>query len=159
MSNRLKAKSCRPQVQVRKYYGELPLIDCCGGQLNQVFTTILSNALDALDNCAVDRGEDWQPYIEIETSVMGEMAVIEIRNNGGAIPPEIREHLFDSCVIRKPQGLGTGMGLPISHDIITQTHGGRLTCEVEGDRVGFIIEIPMQPDLTPPSREVQAASR
>ncbi|WP_159788756.1 sensor histidine kinase [Sodalinema gerasimenkoae] len=158
LSNRLKAKSFRPQIEVRKQYGELPLIDGCSGQLNQVFTNILSNAIDALDESAGNQGQDWHPYIEIHTSLRGEMAAITMSNNGSSIPPEVQEHLFDAFFTTKPQGKGTGMGLSISHQIITQKHGGRLSCEVEGDRVGFIIEIPVQQRLTPPSREPQTAS-
>ncbi|TVR10005.1 MAG: hybrid sensor histidine kinase/response regulator [Phormidium sp. GEM2.Bin31] len=158
LSNRIKAKSFRPQIEVRKSYGELPLIESCRGQLNQVFTNILSNAIDALDEAAVSQNPGWLPYIEISTSVEGESVAIAISNNGGSITPEVQEHLFDTFFTTKPQGKGTGMGLSISHQIITQTHGGRLSCEVEGDRVCFLIEIPIQQRLSPPSREPQTAS-
>ncbi|NMG58868.1 response regulator [Geitlerinema sp. P-1104] len=157
LSNRIKAKSFRPQIEVRRSYGELPLIDSFSGQLNQVFTNILSNAMDALDEAALSQNPGWQPYIEISTSVEREWVAIAISNNGGSIPPEIQEHLFDAFFTTKPPGKGTGMGLSISHQIITQTHGGRLSCEVEGDRVCFRIEIPIQQRLTPPAREPQTA--
>jgi signal transduction histidine kinase len=156
LSNRIKAKSFRPDIQVHKIYGELPLIDCCSGQLNQVFTNILSNAIDALDESALRQPQDWRPYIEIETAIQGDQVSITIANNGGTMSPEVQDHLFEPFFTTKPRGKGTGMGLSISHQIITEKHGGQLHCRVEGDRVEFVIEIPIRQTLTPTPHPHQA---
>ena len=158
LSNRIKAKSFRPDIQVKKVYGDLPLIDCCSGQLNQVFTNILSNGIDALDESASHQSQDWHPCIEIHTAVEGEQARITISNNGGTMPREVQEHLFEPFFTTKPRGKGTGMGLSISHQIITEKHRGQLHCRVEGDRVIFVIEIPIRQAIAPAPRQHQTTS-
>jgi signal transduction histidine kinase len=163
LSNRIKAKSFRRDIQVNKIYGELPLIDCCSGQLNQVFTNILSNAIDALDESALRQSRDWCPCIEIETAVEGDQVRITIANNGGTMSREVQDHLFEPFFTTKPRGKGTGMGLSISHQIITEKHGGQLQCQVEGDRVVFVIEIPIRQTIAsipePHQPEQQQATR
>lgn len=149
LSNRIKAKSFRCDIRVNKVYGDLPLIDCSSGQLNQVFTNILSNAIDALDESATDQPQDWIPRIDIQTAVEGDQVSITITNNGGTMPPEVQERLFEPFFTTKPRGKGTGMGLSISHQIITEKHGGQLHCRVEGDRVMFVIQIPIQQTIAP----------
>ncbi|OAB55046.1 hybrid sensor histidine kinase/response regulator [Phormidium willei BDU 130791] len=156
LSNRIKAKSFRPDIQIDKIYGELPLIDCCSGQLNQVFTNILSNAIDALDDSALRQSQDWRPCIEIKTAVQGDQVSITIANNGGTLSREVQDHLFEPFFTTKPRGKGTGMGLSISHQIITEKHGGQLQCQVDGDRVKFVIEIPIRQPITPTPHPHQA---
>ncbi|MFP4220918.1 MAG: response regulator [Phormidium sp.] len=158
LSNRIKAKSFRRDIQVNRVYGNLPLIDCCSGQLNQVFTNILSNAIDALDESASHQPQDWRPCIEIHTAVEGEQASITISNNGATMPAAVQEHLFEPFFTTKPRGKGTGMGLSISHQIITEKHRGQLHCQVEGDRVEFVIQIPIRQAIAPTPRQHQTTS-
>ncbi|KPQ38089.1 MAG: Response regulator receiver domain [Phormidium sp. OSCR] len=158
LSNRIKAKSFRRDIQVNRVYGDLPLIDCCSGQLNQVFTNILSNAIDALDESASHQPQDWRPCIEIHTAVEGEQASITISNNGATMPAAVQEHLFEPFFTTKPRGKGTGMGLSISHQIITEKHRGQLHCQVEGDRVEFVIQIPIRQAIAPTPRQHQTTS-
>ena len=128
-----------------KEYGNLPNVECCAGQLNQVFMNILANAVDALES-ALASGICANPQIHIITlSLASERIVIKIADNGMGIPPDIQQRLFDPFFTTKPVGKGTGMGLSISYQIITQKHNGSLQC-ISKPELGaeFVIEIPLR---------------
>jgi two-component system, NtrC family, sensor kinase len=142
LQNRLKVRCNRPEIEVIKEYGSLPIFKCCPGQLNQVFMNIISNAIDAIDDIPEHQG-----YIRIQTSVNANYSgiLIQIADNGSGITPEIKEQLFTPFFTTKPFGKGTGLGLSISRQIIVETHGGNLECESElGKGTHFKIEIPLQ---------------
>ncbi|MFM9267813.1 CBS domain-containing protein [Tychonema sp. BBK16] len=161
LQHRLKAQGGHPAIQIIKKYGDLPLIDCCGGQINQVFMNIISNAIDALDE-QIQNGS-WGrinaknapvpiansplsvPSITICTEVIdGNFVAIRISDNGGGIPDHIRSKLFDPFFTTKPVGKGTGLGLSISYHLIVEQHGGRLKCISDvGVGTEFAIEIPI----------------
>ncbi|MEH2370244.1 MAG: ATP-binding protein [Nostoc sp.] len=141
---RLKSQSHRPQITVIKDYGEIPKIQCFAGQLNQVFMNILANAIDALEE-AFQNGICPEPIIRISSAQVNENIVIHIADNGTGIPEAIQSHLFDPFFTTKPVGKGTGMGLSISYQIITEKHGGSLQCvSLPGQGAEFIITIPIR---------------
>ena len=147
LSHRLKPQSNRPQILVVKQYGELPLVECHAGQLNQVFMNILANAIDALNEAGelcLQKSEP--PMIIIATQVMdGDRIAISITDNGPGIPPEVKQHLFDSFFTTKPAGKGTGLGMSISHTIITENHSGALRLvSTSGKGASFVIELPIR---------------
>ncbi|HEY9763146.1 MAG TPA: PAS domain S-box protein [Trichocoleus sp.] len=142
LQSRLKAKGPRPMIEVVQRYGSIPPIECYAGQLNQVFMNILSNAIDALEE-AWEKQPALQPKIVIETRLTRSKLIIKIADNGPGIPPETQARLFDPFFTTKPIGQGTGMGLSISYQIITERHGGTLTCESKaGEGTVFTITIP-----------------
>lgn len=139
-------------VKIIKEYGNLPLVECCAGQLNQVFMNIISNAIDALENQPAPR------TITIRTEVMngegddsslspiaaGKFAVIRISDNGPGMAEPVINRSFDPFFTTKPVGKGTGLGLSISHHIIVEKHGGILKCISEpGKGAEFWIQIPL----------------
>ena len=141
-------------IEVVKKYGELPLVSGYSGQLSQVFLNLLVNALDALTEYAADRELDtqcpdnWQPQIEITTKVVetadGKWAAIGIADNGPGISPENQQHIFDTFFTTKPAGKGSGMGLAISHQIVTEKHGGQLKLRSQpGQKTEFEILLPI----------------
>ncbi|MEH2357080.1 MAG: ATP-binding protein [Nostoc sp.] len=141
---RLKFQSSRPQITVIKDCGEIPKIQCFAGQLNQVFMNILANAIDALEE-AFQNGLCPEPIIRISSAQVNENIVIQIADNGTGIPEAIQSHLFDPFFTTKPVGKGTGMGLSISYQIITEKHGGSLQCvSLPGQGAEFIITIPIR---------------
>ncbi|NJN71961.1 MAG: PAS domain-containing protein [Limnothrix sp. RL_2_0] len=154
LQSRLKGKQDHTEIQVVKNYGELPLIECYPGQLNQVFMNILSNAIDALNGYSADKSPEElaeKPnQITITTQQLVSMSntqnwiLIRIHDNGAGIPEKVRKKLFNPFFTTKDVGKGTGLGLSISHSIVVEKHGGQLSCFSElGHGAEFMIEIPV----------------
>ncbi|MBD2195081.1 HAMP domain-containing histidine kinase [Calothrix anomala FACHB-343] len=149
LQHRLKARSPYPAIEIIKDYGNLPQVECYAGQLNQVFMNILSNAIDAMEEQNSQRTVaeiKAQPsQITIRTSVIDSQWVeIAIADNGVGIPENIQQRIFDPFFTTKPVGKGTGMGMSISYQIITEKHRGKLTCfSTLGEGTEFVIQIPI----------------
>ena len=142
LQNRLKAKSEYPEIEIIKEYGDLPLVECYAGQLNQVFMNLLTNAIDALEESPFTKK---QPKILIHTSLKDERVFISITDNGIGMSQDINKRLFDPFFTTKPVGKGTGMGLSISYQIIVQKHCGQLMCiSAPGEGAEFLIVIPLK---------------
>jgi signal transduction histidine kinase len=141
LQNRLKAQSERPEIAVIKQYGQLPLLNCYPGQLNQVYMNLLSNAIDALEQ---DR-TIINPHILIHTTLINNNIEIRIADNGSGIKSEVLERIFDPFFTTKPVGKGTGLGLSISYHIIVENHKGKLLCNSQlGKGTEFIIKLPIR---------------
>ncbi|MBD2488564.1 ATP-binding protein [Aulosira sp. FACHB-615] len=150
LENRLKAKPNYPGIKVIKDYGKLPLVECYAGQLNQVFMNILTNAIDAIEERDAQRTlkemQATPSRIRIDTAVENETQIaIKIADNGLGIPEDIQKRIFDPFFTTKPIGKGTGMGMSISYQIITENHHGTLECiSSVGKGTEFIIMIPLK---------------
>ncbi len=144
LQNRINSNSKKARIEIIKEYGDLPLIECYAGQLNQVFMNILINALDALDELVHKE----KKIIRITTSLHNSHLVrINIADNGPGMTEEVKKKLFDPFFTTKSVGKGTGMGMSISYQIINQKHRGNLICFSEvGKGAEFIIEIPVKQD-------------
>ncbi|HEY9909394.1 MAG TPA: ATP-binding protein, partial [Thermosynechococcaceae cyanobacterium] len=147
----------RPAIAVVKNYGELPLVECYAGQLNQVFINLLTNAIDALDahyaNAAI--GSHFAPTrsigappltIWIRTEYLAQEQVsIHITDNGLGMDADTKRKLFDPFFTTKDVGEGTGLGLSITYQIVVGQHRGRLLCHSEpGQGAEFVVEIPIR---------------
>ncbi|MFB2933752.1 GAF domain-containing protein [Aerosakkonemataceae cyanobacterium BLCC-F154] len=143
LQNRLKANGTNPQIEIVKDYGELPLVECFAGQLNQVFMNIISNAIDALEERKDNNNSS--PTIIISTELCNaDSILISIADNGPGIPTKAKKRLFDAFFTTKPVGKGTGLGLSISYKIIVDRHQGSLWCESTlGKGTEFFIKIPL----------------
>ncbi len=142
---RLQATASHAAIKVIKEYSSLPLIQCCSGQMNQVFMNLLSNAIDALEEIgqeqSLELGQDQESTIWIHTEIDDSYTKITIADNGMGIPEDIRSRIFDPFFTTK--SLGTGLGLSISHQIIVEKHGGKLYCDsTVGEGTKFYMEIP-----------------
>jgi len=168
LQNQLKATSHLVEVELVKEYGDLPLVECYPGQLNQVFMNLLSNAIDALEElrrvnaqAQLSNGESSTPYptIVIQTAIkevkrpksqrksssVNQWVVVRIADNGSGMTEVVRQRLFDPFFTTKPVGKGTGLGLSISYQIVVEKHGGYLQCNSEpGQGSEFVIEIPLR---------------
>lgn len=144
LQNRLKSNSRWCEIQVIKEFANLPPVRCYAGQLNQALMNILVNAIDALNEVMENSGPV-QPQIRIRTNQIYDNWVrIAIADNGPGIPAQVQPRLFDPFFTTKPVGKGTGMGLAISYQIITEKHQGKLMCHSKlGQGTEFVIEIPM----------------
>jgi two-component system, NtrC family, sensor kinase len=144
LQHRIKAQSNRPQIELVKEYGEIPKIQCFAGQVNQVFMNILANAIDALEE-AFEKGLCTEPIIRITSAQVNENIAITIADNGTGIPEAVQPHLFEPFFTTKPVGKGTGMGLSISYQIITEKHRGSLQCISSPEQgTEFVITIPIR---------------
>lgn len=149
LHNRLKARPDRPEIKLIRHYAQVPLVECYAGQLNQVFMNILANAIDALEESYEQRSQI-QPSalpgcITITTEVVRDWVSIRIADDGPGMSELTRQRLFDPFFTTKPIGKGTGLGLSISYQVITDRHGGRLSCYSEPNQgAEFLIEIPMR---------------
>ena len=128
-------------VEVERHYDRsLPPIRVYGNTLNQVWTNILDNAIDATGG---------KGRIEIRTMRQDEHIVVEIEDNGQGIPTEVLPRIFEPFFTSKPQGQGTGLGLDTAWRIITEEHAGTITATSEPGRTIFRISLP----ITPPDGE------
>jgi signal transduction histidine kinase len=150
LQHRLKSSSDSTNILLVKEYGNLPLVECYAGQLNQVFMNVIGNAIDALQSNQLSDRNSVSPQIKISTAV-GQLngnvpsAVIRIADNGSGISESMRERIFDPFFTTKPVGKGTGLGLSISYQIVVEKHGGVLKCCSEsGKGTEFAIEIPIR---------------
>lgn len=158
LQNRLKASPNRPAIQVIKHYGDLPKVECYAGQLNQVFMNILVNAIDALEetikansrkashHSATSQTAHPESRIQIYTNApTSDRIVIRIADNGPGMTENVQQRLFDPFFTTKPIGKGTGLGMSISYQIVTDKHGGTLRCiSAPAQGTEFVIEIPTQ---------------
>ncbi|MBW4689019.1 MAG: GAF domain-containing protein [Komarekiella atlantica HA4396-MV6] len=150
LQHRLRAKPESPAIELVKEYGDLPLVECYAGPLNQVFMNVLSNAIDALEDSKESKSESHNSQIIIRTAI-GELegnvksVIIRIADNGLGIPETVRTRICDPFFTTKPVGKGTGLGLSISYQIIVEKHGGVFKCDSQpGLGTEFWIEIPMK---------------
>ncbi|MEM6451021.1 MAG: ATP-binding protein [Cyanobacteria bacterium P01_D01_bin.105] len=162
LQHRLKATDQRPDVQVLKHYAKLPLVECYPSQLNQVFMNVLANAIDAMEDTNQNRSyaeiEETPNKITIQTQTIDDQWIeITIADNGPGIPEAIRDRIFDPFFTTKPVGSGTGLGMSISYQIVTQHHQGKFSCTPAPKQgTEFIIQIPMAQNATNPSQESQS---
>jgi predicted ATPase/signal transduction histidine kinase len=142
LQKRFKGSGNQREVKVIKDYGNLPNVTCYASQLNQVFLSLITNAIDALEDSSKLVKN---PQIMIRTEVRENNQVrISISDNGVGIPPHIQERIFDPFFTTKPVGKGTGLGLAVSYAIVKKHHG-KLTCHsTVGEGTEFHIEIPIQ---------------
>lgn len=147
LQHRLKEQSERPAIEVIKNYGKLPLVECYAGQLNQVFMNIIANSIDALEEFLIKNHQNVKPpQISITTKILdNDFISIRIADNGIGIPEDIQRQIFNPFFTTKPIGKGTGMGMSISYQIITEKHSGKLECySTLGVETEFVIEIPVR---------------
>jgi signal transduction histidine kinase len=118
----------------RDYSPNLPRIEAYASELNQVWTNIIDNAIDAMNG----RGE-----IKIRTYEEDQRVIVELTDNGPGIPEEIQSRIFEPFFTTKAPGHGTGLGLHISHDIIANRHHGQLLVESKPGETKFKAILPI----------------
>jgi signal transduction histidine kinase len=156
LQHRLKDKAERPAIQVIRDYGNLPLIECYPGQINQAFMNILANAIDALEEANVKRTyqelKENPNLITIRTAMIDSKWVrIAISDNGTGMSESVQKRLFDPFFTTKSVGKGTGLGLAISYQIVTEKHGGKLDCfSIPSEGTEFVIQILVQQQIRDP---------
>ncbi len=118
----------------RDYAPDLPRIEAFAGELNQVWTNILDNAIDALGQ---------QGEIKIHTFRDGDQVVVELADSGPGIPAEIQSRVFEPFFTTKPPGVGTGLGLNIAYNVINK-HYGEIVLKSKPGETCFQVRLPIK---------------
>ncbi|GAB1540943.1 ATP-binding protein [Scytonema sp. NUACC21] len=122
-------------VLTREYDRSLPRINAYGSELNQVWTNLIDNAIDAMSSS----GRIW-----IRTSREKNCILVEIADNGPGIPPEIQSRIFDPFFTTKGVGEGSGLGLYIAYRIVVEHHQGNISVISEPGNTRFQIRLPIE---------------
>ncbi len=115
------------------YDRDLPKLTVRGSELNQVWTNLLDNAIDALGDSGT---------ISIKTMRDGDCAEVKIADDGPGIPEAVRDRVFDTFFTTKDVGAGTGLGLSTARRIVVDRHDGSLTVDSEPGRTVFRVRLP-----------------
>ena len=127
----------REGVEVRtEFAADLPEIEAYGSELNQVWTNLVDNAIDAM-------GGSGTLSLGVERDPGGDGVRVSVCDTGPGIPDEVRARLFEPFYTTKPPGKGTGLGLHISHDVVAR-HGGRIDVETSAAGTCFVVTLPAQ---------------
>jgi len=120
----------------RDYAPDLPRLWVHGSELNQVWTNIIDNAIDATGGTGT---------IILRTRQESDRVVVEIEDDGPGMPAQVAAQAFDPFFTTKEPGMGTGLGLNISHNIIVTQHGGTISVDSSPGRTCFRVELPSAP--------------
>jgi signal transduction histidine kinase len=119
---------------VREYAADLPTIEAYAGELNQVWTNIIDNAVDAMEGTGT---------LRISTRPADGSVVVEIADTGPGMPPEVAARVFEAFYTTKDVGQGTGLGLDIARRIVVERHGGSIDLETGPQGTTFRVALPL----------------
>lgn len=123
---------------------DVPLVNAVPEDLSRVLVNLFNNAFYAVKQRGLTaEHESFAPTVSVRTLQERGQVIIQIQDNGGGIPEEVRDKIFQPFFTTKPTGQGTGLGLSISYDIITKGHGGQLSVDTEPGRTVFTIQLPI----------------
>jgi signal transduction histidine kinase len=125
---------------VRDYGNDVPRIEAIAGELNQVWTNLIDNAIDAMKGTGT---------LRVSTRVNENGVVVEIGDTGPGMPKEVQARAFEPFYTTKDVGKGTGLGLDISRRIIVERHGGEITIESRADETVLRVRLPLRPTTSP----------
>ena len=128
------------KIRIVRDFGELPMVECLAGKINQVFMNIINNAVHALAD-HIDTITD--PKIELKTRSLGDFVSIEISDNGPGMPDHVKQRIFEPFFTTKAVGKGTGLGLSIVYSIIENHKGTLEVFTEEGQGTTFKITLPV----------------
>jgi signal transduction histidine kinase len=119
---------------VKDFDRSLPPVPVYAGELNQVWTNLIDNAVQAMGGSGT---------LTVRTYAENGNARVEIGDTGPGIPPELRQRIFEPFFTTKPVGQGTGLGLDVAYRIVVGRHGGSLTVESEPGNTRFVVCLPL----------------
>jgi signal transduction histidine kinase len=131
---------------VRDYDDAVGDVEIVPQEIGRVLINLLGNAFDASQEYAErvsGTNGEYSPTVRVKTRRNGSSVKIQIEDNGSGVPADLRERIFEPFFTTKPSGSGTGLGLSMSFDIVTQGHGGTLTVEnADPHGANFVITLP-----------------
>jgi PAS domain S-box-containing protein len=138
-------------VAIRREYGsDLPRIGAYGSELNQVWTNLIDNAIDAMNGAG---------SLVIRTRREDDQVIVEIEDDGPGISPAIQDQVFDPFFTTKEPGKGTGLGLATSYGIVTEKHHGNLSVVSQPGSTRFIVRLPIEALEVPAPLSEKASDR
>ncbi len=120
---------------VREYAADVPLVEAFPGELNQVWTNLVDNALDAMAG---------QGTLRVVTRRDGDEVVVEVADTGPGMPAEVAERAFEAFFTTKDVGQGTGLGLDIARRIVVDRHGGQIVIHPEPGKTVMEVRLPVR---------------
>jgi signal transduction histidine kinase len=120
---------------VRDYGGDVPAIDAHAGELNQVWTNLIDNAIDAMGG---------EGTLRLCTRAEQDHIVIEVIDTGPGMPPPVAERAFEPFYTTKAAGQGTGLGLDIARRIVTERHSGAITIDSRPGHTTLTVRLPVR---------------
>jgi PAS domain S-box-containing protein len=135
----LHSKLKRGVTVVREYEEDLPVIEAFASELNQVWTNLIDNAIDAM-------GGEGTLFVRAKRD--DRWVIVQIGDSGSGIPEDIQSKIFDPFFTTKGQGEGTGLGLNISRNLIVQKHFGEISVESQPGSTCFTVRLPMDSKLS-----------
>lgn len=143
----MRAKDKRFNISIHENYAEgLPLVKVIPQDISRAVLNLMNNACYAVANKAQMAGDDYyHPELSISTRLEDEKIVVTIADNGEGMTEEVKQRLFENFFTTKPAGLGTGLGMSITKNIIETKHNGKLSFESEaGKGTTFTFTIPIK---------------
>ena len=111
------------------------MIDAYAGELNQVWTNLIDNAVDAMGGSGT---------LRLTTRIAGGAVVIDVSDTGSGMPPEVAARAFEAFYTTKEVGRGTGLGLDIARRIIVERHGGKISVDSRPGETTLRVELPVR---------------
>jgi len=124
---------------VRDYSADVPRIEAYPGELNQVWTNLIDNALDAMGGAGT---------LRLATRAEGNEVVIEVGDTGPGMPPQVAARAFEAFYTTKDVGKGTGLGLDIARRVVVERHGGTITIDSRPGETVLRVRIPARPPVS-----------
>ena len=140
----MRAKDKRFNIAIHEDYQEsMPQVMVIPQDLSRAILNLMNNACYAVFKRSQTEGENYKPTIDVKTAISGEQLVISIRDNGEGMTDEVKERLYENFFTTKPIGMGTGLGMGITRDIVENKHDGKLSFKsTAGEGTCFTISIP-----------------
>ena len=140
----MRAKDKRFNIAIHEDYQEsMPQVMVIPQDLSRAILNLMNTACYAVFKRSQTEGENYKPTIDVKTAISGEQLVISIRDNGEGMTDEVKERLYENFFTTKPIGMGTGLGMGITRDIVENKHDGKLSFEsTAGEGTCFTISIP-----------------
>jgi signal transduction histidine kinase len=120
---------------VRDYADDIPRIEAIPGELNQVWTNLIDNAIDAMEG---------EGTLRASTRIEGEHVVVEVADTGSGMPPDVQARAFEPFFTTKDVGKGTGLGLDISRRIVVERHDGEILVASQPGETVVTVKLPIR---------------
>ena len=141
----MKAKEKSFNVDVRSDFDTtIEKVSVIQQDIGRVILNLITNAFYVVTDKKQQHGDNYEPIVTVSTKKAGDKVLISVSDNGNGIPQKVLDKIFQPFFTTKPAGQGTGLGLSLSYDIITNGHGGEIKVETkEGEGSVFIISLPV----------------